>query len=215
MPAAAAVCAREGCGKPVPVAESGRGRPGKYCSKACKSKAERARAKNAGPAADPSGPARATDGALSVAMLGGPRAALADCAAQAARVVEEFLAAVDADPVAAHVRFLEQQALLRARAEAAAEAVRDAACRPGPDRAEEEPHRAELETEVGAAAPREPAVPQSGRAGDPPRGGIRPAGAEPVEAEETPRGEIRPVGAESAVAGETPRGEIPAASRPG
>ncbi|MFE7529360.1 hypothetical protein ACFU7Y_27110 [Kitasatospora sp. NPDC057542] len=139
---AAPVCVRPGCGKPVPVAESGRGRPTLHCSRSCKSKMARAKAKakakaKAAEAAGrtvPEQPAPAPEG-VRAAMLG--HLAAMEGTARA------FFAAVDTDPVAAYDAFYLEYMRLGARVREAAADARDEVRWPGLTGDELELRRAE------------------------------------------------------------------------
>ncbi|MFE4397925.1 hypothetical protein [Streptomyces sp. CB02056] len=136
---AAPVCVRPGCGKPVPVAESGRGRPTLHCSRSCKSKMARAKAKakaaaEAAGQAVPGQPAPGPEGARAVML--GHLAAMESTA----RV---FFAAVDTDPVAAYDAFYQEYQRLGARVREAAADARDEVRWPGLTGDELELRRAE------------------------------------------------------------------------
>ncbi|MFC8453874.1 hypothetical protein [Kitasatospora sp. NPDC057223] len=124
------VCVRPGCGKPVQVAESGRGRPTLYCSRSCKSKAARAKA------------AQAADGGTAPVCArtapAGPTPMLGHVT-ELESATRAFLAAVASDPVAAYEAFSERSQRLAARLREAAADARDEIRWPGLD-----PHTREL-----------------------------------------------------------------------
>ncbi|MEU9047336.1 MULTISPECIES: hypothetical protein [unclassified Kitasatospora] len=122
---AAPVCVRPGCGKPVPVAESGRGRPTLHCSRSCKSKMARAKAK-AKAAAEAAGrtvPEPPAPEGVQAAMLGH--------LAAMESTTRAFFTAVDTDPVAAYEAFYQEYLRLDARVRAAAADARDEVRWPG------------------------------------------------------------------------------------
>ncbi|MER7773148.1 hypothetical protein [Kitasatospora sp. NPDC096140] len=120
---AAPVCVRPGCGKPVPVAESGRGRPTLHCSRSCKSKMARAKAKAAAEAVGRTVPEPPAPEGVQAAMLG--RFAAMESTARA------FFTAVDSDAVAAYEAFYQEYLRLDARVRAAAADARDEVRWPG------------------------------------------------------------------------------------
>ncbi|MER8103918.1 hypothetical protein [Kitasatospora sp. NPDC094016] len=199
---AAPVCVRPGCGKPVPVAESGRGRPTLHCSRSCKSKMARAKAK-AKAAAEavgrtvPEQPAPAPEGV---------RAAMLGHLAAMESTTRAFFAAVDADPVAAYEAFYQEYLRLESRVRAAAADARDEVRWPGLTgdelelrRAEEDLMRPDVLARVAphvlASAARAVNAPAAGVAPKPGET-ARAANADPAPGTGTPgataRAEIRP-----------------------
>ncbi|WP_285739365.1 hypothetical protein [Kitasatospora phosalacinea] len=219
QPKAMPLCAREGCGKPVPVAPSGRGRPARHCSKACKSKAERARYKARGAVLAGPGDAEPRGGGElpPVPVLEGARAAVADYAVQVSLAVKEFLAQVDEDPAGAFDRFFERRAVLSAQAGEAAAEVRDQARWPHLDagarallRAQEELAApgvlARVENSLLRESTREDLAGEAPRGENPTTGPGLVGGALPTRGGSPTGGE--PV--DPAEAGKTPRGGNPA-----
>jgi hypothetical protein len=132
------VCARPGCGVPVPVGDSGRGRPRLYCSRSCKSKMARVKAsateEETGRAMQPAAGPK------------GARAVVLGYAALVATAARTFLEAVDGDPVAAYEEFCRQHLSLGAAAREAALVVRDEVRWPGLTEDERVLRRAEEES---------------------------------------------------------------------
>ncbi|MDH6107853.1 hypothetical protein P3T36_006312 [Kitasatospora sp. MAP12-15] len=120
--AVGAACGRPACQNTVPVVV-GRGRPAKWCSTACKSKAARDKIKAEEEAAKA---AAGLDQDQAEQAAVGARVELLRLAELAVDAARTFLHAVNADPVAAYEEFYRRHASLGVRAQEAAEDARDA-----------------------------------------------------------------------------------------